>query len=62
MMGCCNQLEYPYDPSGGWTPERRDFFLDAPLLPDQHGYLAVPDSPGLGGVLDESAVDRCRMR
>ena len=40
-------LEYPYDPPG-WTPERRDFMLAAPTVPDADGYLAVPDASGLG--------------
>ncbi len=43
-------LEYPYDPPG-WTPERRDFMLAAPTLPDVDGYLVIPDEPGLGIVL-----------
>jgi D-galactarolactone cycloisomerase len=45
-------LEYPYDPSG-WTPERRDFMLATPIVPDADGYLAVPDAPGLGIELAE---------
>ena len=57
---CCGvgggpYLEYPYDPPG-WTPERRDFMLAQPLTIGGDGCLAVPDSPGLGIVLDEEAV------
>ena len=48
-------LEFPYDPPG-WTVERRDFFLAEPVRIDQDGYLAVPDRPGLGAVIDESAI------
>lgn len=48
-------LEFPYDPPG-WTPERRDFMLAEPLTTDADGCLAVPDRPGLGAVLDESAT------
>ncbi|MBA2344151.1 MAG: mandelate racemase/muconate lactonizing enzyme family protein [Rubrobacter sp.] len=48
-------LEFPYDPPG-WTPERRDFMLAEPLRIDADGCLAVPDSPGLGVVLDEDAL------
>lgn len=55
-------LEFPYDPSGGWTPQRRDFPLAEPLLPDSNGELLVPSAPGLGAVLDESIVDECRVR
>jgi L-alanine-DL-glutamate epimerase-like enolase superfamily enzyme len=50
-------LELPYDPPG-WTPERRDFMLAEPLLPDGDGRLAVPDRPGLGIELDEDALRR----
>jgi L-alanine-DL-glutamate epimerase-like enolase superfamily enzyme len=48
-------LEFPYDPPG-WTPERRDFMLAEPLMVDGEGYLAVPDRPGLGAVLDEDTL------
>jgi L-alanine-DL-glutamate epimerase-like enolase superfamily enzyme len=52
-------LEFPYDPPG-WTPRRRDFFLAEPLMIDQDGYLAVPEAPGLGAVIDAGAVARLR--
>jgi L-alanine-DL-glutamate epimerase-like enolase superfamily enzyme len=48
-------LEFPYDPPG-WTPERRDFMLAAPLRVGADGCLAVPDAPGMGIELDEDAV------
>ena len=54
-------LEYPYDPPG-WTPQRRDFFLARPVLPDADGFLAVPGSPGLGAEIDEAAVARWALR
>jgi D-galactarolactone cycloisomerase len=44
-------LEFPYDPPG-WTPERRDFMLAEPILPDADGRLTVPTAPGLGIDLD----------
>ena len=50
-------LELPFDPPG-WTPERRDFMLAEPVLPDAAGRLAVPARPGLGFELDEDAVER----
>jgi L-alanine-DL-glutamate epimerase-like enolase superfamily enzyme len=50
-------LEFPYDPPG-WTPERRDFFLTAPLRIDPDGYLTVPDAPGLGAQIDPAAISR----
>jgi L-alanine-DL-glutamate epimerase-like enolase superfamily enzyme len=48
-------IEFPHDPPG-WTVERRDFMLAAPLVPDGDGMLRVPDAPGLGIFLDEDAV------
>jgi L-alanine-DL-glutamate epimerase-like enolase superfamily enzyme len=50
-------LELPFDPPG-WTPERRDFMLTEPVLPNAEGVLAVPARPGLGFELDEDAVER----
>ncbi len=50
-------LELPFDPPG-WTPERRDFMLAEPVLPDRTGWLALPERPGLGFELDEDAVER----
>jgi L-alanine-DL-glutamate epimerase-like enolase superfamily enzyme len=57
---CCGvgggpYLEYPYDPPG-WTAERRDFMLAAPLEIEADGYLAVAEAPGFGIELDEDAV------
>ena len=49
-------LEFPYDPPG-WTPERRDFFME-PLDIDANGDLLVPTAPGLGVVLDHDAIKR----
>lgn len=53
-------FEFPYD-APDWTPERRDFMLAEPLRVDDTGHLAVPDAPGLGIVLDEDVVERCRV-
>jgi D-galactarolactone cycloisomerase len=50
-------LEFPWDPPG-WTARRRDFFLAEPVRVGADGCLAVPDAPGLGAVIDESAVAR----
>ncbi|HET7725918.1 MAG TPA: mandelate racemase/muconate lactonizing enzyme family protein [Candidatus Limnocylindrales bacterium] len=50
-------LEFPYDPPA-WTPERRDFFLAEPIRPDPDGMLRVPGRPGLGALLDETALRR----
>lgn len=53
-------LEFPYDPHG-WTPDRRDFPLAAPIDIDAHGDLVVPPTPGLGIHLDEDAIARTRV-
>jgi L-alanine-DL-glutamate epimerase-like enolase superfamily enzyme len=50
-------LEFPYDPPG-WTPERRDFMLAEPVRIDAGGMVRVPQTPGLGVVLDERAIQR----
>jgi D-galactarolactone cycloisomerase len=59
-VGAAPYFEFPYDPTG-WTAERRDFMLAAPLWIDNEGYVNVPDSPGLGVELDERAVERWRV-
>ncbi len=56
-VGAGPYLEFPYDPPG-WTERRRDFFLTRPLLIDPGGCLTVPDRPGLGVEIDETAVAR----
>jgi D-galactarolactone cycloisomerase len=48
-------LEYPYDPPG-WTPERRDYMLAEPVRVDADGFIAVPDSPGLGFELADDLI------
>ncbi len=50
-------IEFPYDPPA-WTPERRDPMLATPIRPGPDGLLRVPDAPGLGIELDETAVRR----
>lgn len=50
-VGAGPYLEFPYDPAGGWTPDRRDALLAEPLWPDADGLLHVPSAPGLGAVL-----------
>jgi L-alanine-DL-glutamate epimerase-like enolase superfamily enzyme len=59
---CANApfVEFPYDPPG-WTPERRDFILPSPLLPDAEGYVTLPDAPGLGVSIDWDRVGRYRV-
>jgi L-alanine-DL-glutamate epimerase-like enolase superfamily enzyme len=50
-------IEFPYDPPD-WTPERRDPFLAEPVRPDPEGLLHVPPGPGIGAILDETAITR----
>jgi L-alanine-DL-glutamate epimerase-like enolase superfamily enzyme len=52
-------VEFPYDPPE-WTPERRDFLLRAPLVPDAEGWITLSDAPGLGVELDEDVLRRTR--
>jgi D-galactarolactone cycloisomerase len=55
----CPYLEFPFDPPA-WTIDRRDYLqgLGDRLMIDDHGYLQVPEKPGLGFDLDEEAVSR----
>ncbi|MGF1476151.1 MAG: mandelate racemase/muconate lactonizing enzyme family protein [Geminicoccaceae bacterium] len=59
-IGGCHYLEYPFDPPE-WTPERRDFALRHPILPDADGTLAMPEAPGLGIELDEDRLAATRI-
>ncbi len=54
-------LEFPYDPPG-WTPERRDFFLQDPIAIGRDGCLNVPAAAGLGALVDEDALARYELR
>lgn len=54
-IGGCPYLEYPYDPPE-WTPERRDFVLKQPVLPDEGGHLQLDDTPGFGIELEEARL------
>jgi L-alanine-DL-glutamate epimerase-like enolase superfamily enzyme len=53
-------IEYPYDPPG-WTPERRDFILPQPTLPDAPGSLTLTEQPGLGVTIDWAALEPLRI-
>lgn len=52
-------VEFPYDPPG-WTPERRDFTLPAPILPDATGTITLPAEPGLGVEIDWASLEHLR--
>jgi L-alanine-DL-glutamate epimerase-like enolase superfamily enzyme len=53
-------LEFPYDPPG-WSVERRDFMLPAPLGVGDDGMIAAPEGPGLGIVPDFDALEQWRV-
>jgi L-alanine-DL-glutamate epimerase-like enolase superfamily enzyme len=53
-------VEFPYDPPA-WTPERRDFILPAPILPDAPATVTLPDAPGLGVTIDWAALEPLRI-
>jgi len=59
-LGGAPYIECPIDPPD-WTPERRDFPLAEPLVPDTDGYLTLPEEPGLGLSLNEDMLDRTRV-
>lgn len=52
-------VEFPFDPPS-WIPERRDFILPDPLLPDEQGLITLPDAPGLGVTIDWQALEPYR--
>jgi D-galactarolactone cycloisomerase len=56
-------VEFGIDPPG-WTPERRDYVLPRPLLPDEHSVpatLTLPDAPGLGVTIDWERLEPLRF-
>ncbi len=53
-------VEFPYDPPN-WTPARRDFILPEPVLPDEAGFITLPDAPGLGVQIDWPALESLRI-
>jgi L-alanine-DL-glutamate epimerase-like enolase superfamily enzyme len=59
-VGAGPWFEFPYDPDG-WTTGRRDFMLAEPVRVDADGCVTVPETPGLGVVLDEGALSRWRV-
>ncbi|MFZ0545899.1 MAG: mandelate racemase/muconate lactonizing enzyme family protein, partial [Candidatus Promineifilaceae bacterium] len=54
-------IEFPFDPPA-WTPERRDFILPSPLIPDGPGIITLPDKPGLGVTIDWPALEPLRIQ
>ena len=53
-------LEVPFDPPG-WSPERRDSMLLAPLEIDRDGFIPAPPGAGLGIEPDPDALERWRV-
>jgi D-galactarolactone cycloisomerase len=59
-FGNAGWVELPYDPPY-WTPERRDYMLPAPILPDASGRIMLGDAPGLGTEIDWQAIEPLRV-
>jgi D-galactarolactone cycloisomerase len=53
-------VEYGFDPPG-WTPDRRDYILPAPLLPSPPATIMLADTPGLGVEIDWQALEPLRI-
>jgi D-galactarolactone cycloisomerase len=48
-------LEYPFEPPG-WIPASRDGILAHPIEVSPHGTVMVPQTPGIGIMLDKKAL------
>jgi D-galactarolactone cycloisomerase len=59
-ISTCPYIEVPLDPPG-WTPERRDWLLPAPLQIAPDGTVAVPEGAGAGVEPDLDALERWRI-
>lgn len=59
-IGTAPFIEFPFDPPE-WSLERRDFMLAAPLDVDGEGDIVLPDTPGLGIILDEDRLRATRV-
>jgi L-alanine-DL-glutamate epimerase-like enolase superfamily enzyme len=59
-VSTCPYIEVPYDPPG-WTPERRDMLLPAPIEVAADGTVAPPGGPGLGVTVDLDALEAFRV-
>ncbi len=59
-LGDAPYLEYPFDPPE-WDLDRRDYMLAEPCRADAQGMITLPDTPGLGIVLDEERLARTRI-
>lgn len=53
-------IEFPYDPPG-WTLDRRDYILPAPIAPGPGATVTLPDAPGLGVTIDWDALEPLRI-
>lgn len=54
-------IEFAFDPPT-WTPERRDFILPWPILPNADGLITLPDAPGLGVNINWPALEPLRVK
>lgn len=53
-------IEFPFDPPH-WSPERRDFILPSPIMPDESGFIVLSDQPGLGVAIDWAGLEPLRV-
>lgn len=53
----CPMLEFPFDPPF-LTHETQQFYLTEKFQVDADGYVALPQSPGIGAQIDEQALKR----
>jgi len=59
-LSACPYVEVPFDPPG-WSPDRRDWLLPAPLFPGEDGLIRPPDGPGLGIPTDLAWLEPNRL-
>jgi L-alanine-DL-glutamate epimerase-like enolase superfamily enzyme len=59
-VSTCPYVEVPFDPPG-WSAERRDWLLPAPVEIASDGTIAPPPGPGLGVTPDFDALEAHRV-
>ena len=60
-VSTCRYVEVPFDPPG-WSTERRDWLLPAPIEIAGDGTIAPPPGPGLGITPDLDVLEQYRVR
>ncbi|MGA0122399.1 MAG: mandelate racemase/muconate lactonizing enzyme family protein [Gaiellales bacterium] len=59
-LSACPFVEVPFDPPG-WSPDRRDWLLPAPIFPGEDGLVRPPDGPGCGVPTDLAWLEPNRL-